>query len=287
MHAAALLASISGKTDHLSGYQGGEDVDFHARSIIPADVTVALAAMKSHGLDDLNNAKLMRRVDTKYLVPIAKLAEVLAQMSDYYSVLEIEGGRSSKYKTTYYDTDGLDFYHQHHRGSMNRFKVRHRHYQDSDTAYLEVKHKGNKGFTNKKRVHVGTTASDDLADVKNFLQSLNVPSIDGLRAKQQGSYRRIALANETVGERLTLDFDLKFSDWNNDHDGTHLPHFFIAELKQARLNRNSPFVDVMRKWNIRPENFSKYCMGCCLLGDDSLKKNRFKPLLNQLNKFNA
>ena len=254
---------------------------------VPSAVLKALSAMQGHGLDDLNKAKLMRRVDTKFLLPIDRLADVLQLMSGHYSVLDFDGVRTSQYRTIYYDTPCREFFHDHHRGRMNRYKVRHRLYEDTDTAFLEVKLKGNKGYTNKKRINVQTTASDDLLQHQAFLQKLNVPYIEQLIPLQQGSYKRIALANELEGERLTLDFDLSFSRYGEEDTEQNLGALFIAELKQPRLHRNTPFVQLMRSWNIRSGNFSKYCIGSCLLDQDNLKHNRFKPIIHKLKQFNS
>ena len=110
----------------------------------------------------------------------------------------------------------------------------------------------------------------------------NIKSLD---VRQQGGYKRIALANEAQAERLTLDFDL----WYQDRRGCNnvkLPEFFIAELKQNKKSKQSPFYQLMSANNIFPISFSKYCIGCALLYKSSVKSNRFKPILSQLEKLN-
>ena len=54
--------------------------------------------------------------------------DVLSEVGEYYQVLEIDGGGSHNYHTIYYDTCDLDMYHMHHRGMVNRHKIRFRKY---------------------------------------------------------------------------------------------------------------------------------------------------------------
>src|ERR1041384_2152206 len=84
-------------------------------------------------LEEMDNVKLMNRTDTKYTFHISRLDEVLEMVMENYRVLEINGKRISNYKTLYYDTNGLELYHKHQSGKLNRYKVRHRTYVDSNT----------------------------------------------------------------------------------------------------------------------------------------------------------
>ena len=56
----------------------------------------------------------------------------------------------------------------------------------------------------------------------------------------------------------------------------------MAELKQEKLNRQSPFYRLMREMGIRPKGFSKYCMGQSLTNNKHIKSNRFKANLIRL-----
>ncbi|WP_337944151.1 MULTISPECIES: VTC domain-containing protein [unclassified Pseudoalteromonas] len=64
------------------------------------------------------------------------------------------------------------------------------------------------------------------------------------------------------------------------------PGFFIAELKQSKKTKRSPFYKLMSKHHISPASFSKYCIGCALLYPERLKVNRFKPVLARLKHLN-
>lgn len=238
-----------------------------------------------HELSDLKNAALMDRVDTKFMLPISYLALILEELMPHYSVLDIEDKRIFTYHNTYFDTPDYSFYHMHHQGKLNRYKVRHRYYTDTHTGFLEVKFKNNKGRTIKTRMANNEAYLDQ--SCSTFLASQLGEHFRTLQASQKGSYQRIALANEQSSERLTLDLNLHFESFqqgNNEykHD-IDLPQMFIAELKQNRHNIHSPFAQLMARLNIRPVNFSKYCIGCSLL-TPNLKKNRFKPQLRSLQK---
>ena len=113
--------------------------------------------------------------------------------------------------------------------------------------------------------------------MKNSFAHLNVT--------QQSGYNRIALANEEKAERLTLDFNLWYNTPKGDNKIT-LPGFFIAELKQRKKTKHSPFYKLMSKHHIFPASFSKYCIGCALLYPKRLKVNRFKPVLARLKHLN-
>ncbi|MFT6896768.1 MAG: hypothetical protein ACJA13_001171 [Paraglaciecola sp.] len=243
----------------------------------------ALAQFQSHQLADLDKANLMDRVDVKFMLPRAFLPALLAQLQSYYSVLEINNQRISRYYNQYFDTKNLRFYHDHHNGKLNRFKVRQRTYLDTDTQFLEVKFKNNQKRTVKTRIPCNQTVNDEQAH-KNFIHKTMGMSFDDLVMSQQGGYQRIALANEASAERLTLDFNLWYQGDENSEKLT-LPGFFIAELKQHKRSKRSPFFQLMSKNNIVPASFSKYCIGCALLHSGNIKTNQFKAILGQIEKF--
>lgn len=243
-----------------------------------------LTEFNCHGLDDLDNAKLMNRVDSKFILPISFLPNLLLQLKGFYSVLEINDRRTSNYHNQYFDTQNMALYRDHHNGKLNRYKVRRRHYLDTNTAFLEVKLKNNQKRTIKTRIKLSGQA-DEYALCAQFIQEQMGATSNNLDISQQSGYQRIALANEAQAERLTLDFDL----WYQNRRGNNkvaLPGFFIAELKQAKKSKQSPFYQIMSANNIFPSAFSKYCIGCALLYHSSLKTNRFKPILAQLENFN-
>ena len=245
----------------------------------------ALSLFNSHQLSDLNKANLMDRVDVKFMLPSAFLPSLLAQLQHHYSVLEIAGQRVSRYYNRYFDTANLDFYYTHHNGKLNRFKVRQRSYVDTNSHFLEVKFKNNKKRTLKSRIPCADIAENQHLNQAFIAKHMPTP-FSSLQISQFSGYQRIALANEATAERLTLDFNLWFQR-DKDSQPINLPQFFIAELKQFKRSKLSPFYQLMAKNYIHPVSFSKYCIGCALLYPDQLKTNAFKPTLALIEKFAA
>ena len=105
------------------------------------------------GLAELNAAAgLLVRVDRKYLVPLATAQGLVDTLAGVARVLQIEGRRGFSYASTYFDTPDLDSYMLAARKRRRRFKIRTRSYLDSGSCFLEVKTRGPRGATVKRRV---------------------------------------------------------------------------------------------------------------------------------------
>ena len=240
-----------------------------------------LHKFSSHGLEDLDKANLMNRIDSKFIIHTSELNGVLDALNNYYSVLEIDRERLFQYDNIYFDTPNLDYYHLHHNGKLNRHKIRYRKYVDTNSAYLEVKFKNNKKRTQKSRIQVSCSPLDVITQSSDFLIHSGIHQPNQLQIAQKSGYKRIALANESAGERLTIDMGLHFWDVKRD-TRVKLGEYVIAELKQSKLNRESPFYRLMRESNRRPTSFSKYCMGMYFTSQDKLKTNRFKSVARDM-----
>src|SRR6476620_5435567 len=103
-------------------------------------------------LKEMDSVKLMNRTDTKFIFNISHYQKIMSEIKDYYRVLEVDGKRISRYETLYCDTSHFDLYNKHHQGKLNRYKIRHRTYVESNIGFLEVKFKNNKGRTIKTRI---------------------------------------------------------------------------------------------------------------------------------------
>ena len=90
-------------------------------------------------LKEMDGVKLMDRTDTKFTFNISNLPSILEAAKAHYRILDIEGNRISRYKTLYFDTDDFNLYNEHHCGKLNRYKIRHRTYVESNLGFLEVK----------------------------------------------------------------------------------------------------------------------------------------------------
>ena len=235
----------------------------------------------THGLSDLDNAKLMNRVDSKFVIPRALLPDLLRRMRDHYSALEIDGKRIFGYLNTYYDSEDFTHYLAHHNGKLNRFKIRRRTYLDTDTSFLEVKFKNNKKRTLKSRVQLAPEERRLSEEASHFLARSGLEDHLSLHPVQTGSYHRIALASEERSERLTIDCNLAFHDLTEKRSFAVGP-WVVLELKQARMNRTGPFFSWARENGMRKSSFSKYCMGVYFTGSQSLKRNNFHSIARKL-----
>jgi hypothetical protein len=233
-------------------------------------------------LDEMDEVKLMNRVDTKFAFSFSQLESILTAIKDSYKILEIEGTRMPFYESLYYDDEDFKFYNDHYIGKVDRFKVRFRKYVESNLSFLEVKHKI-KGRTKKSRITAKEIGQSLTEDQQLFLEKILNSDIE-LVPKLWNSFHRITLVNNDIKERLTLDFDLTFK-W--DDQEVKLDNLVIAELKQEVVNRNSPFYAHMKKMVIRPYRLSKYCLGTLeVYGTGNMKYNRFKEKLRKLRNIN-
>ena len=243
----------------------------------------ALTEFYDHSLAEMNNSVLMDRVDSKFVVPAGLLPQLLHESKRDYSVLNVNGVNQSHYQNVYFDTNDLNFYHNHHNGKLNRIKVRHRHYVDTDTAFLEIKFKSNKQRTQKTRKQVSTDASRALLENEGFLAQHGVHQSACLKPSQIVGYKRICLVNEALEERITLDTGASFVNPVNGCK-ISLDDVVIIELKQRRINRQSPFYRLLRCLGVRSQSFSKYCAGISLTTEGGVKTNRFKGDINKVAK---
>jgi len=225
-------------------------------------------------LKEMDSVKLMNRTDTKFIFNISQYQKIMNEIKDDYRVLEVEGKRISRYETLYYDTSRFDLYNKHHQGKLNRYKIRHRTYVESNIGFLEVKFKNNKGRTIKTRISqkdVPVTWGDES---ELFLNKMLPFQPHSLQPVIWINYSRLTLVNKTSAERLTIDLGLEFK---KNGMSQKLDRLVIAEVKQEK-RKASPFMSVMKKYHIREGSISKYCMGIAFTCDE-VKKNNFKNKL--------
>lgn len=233
------------------------------------------------GLEEMDSGtKLMNRVDTKFVLTVDDLVKILPRLKTEYRILDINGIRFPSYESEYYDDNKLTFYIDHHRKKVDRFKVRFRKYVESNIAFLEVKHK-KKGRTDKQRIKVEVLPGTMSPEHDNFVRSVGV-NTGKLEHVLTNKFSRITFVGINHNERLTFDFNLSF--YNADKE-IILSNLVIAELKQARVIRTSPFYTIMKEILNRPFRISKYCIGIIeLYGKEHVKYNRFKKKLIKINK---
>lgn len=222
----------------------------------------------------MDRVKLMDRTDTKFTFTIDQFENILKEVKQYYRVLEVNGIRLNRYKTLYYDTPRLDLYYQHHNGKLNRYKIRHRTYVESDTGFLEIKFKNNKGRTIKCRIKEQNASTTWEGESRDFLIKSLPFAPQTLIPVLWVNYGRYTLVHKEQAERLTIDVNLEFV---RDSITKKLNGLVIAEVKQDK-RITSPFVKMMKKYHIREGSISKYCMGIAFTWNE-VKKNNFKQKL--------
>ena len=245
-----------------------------------------LEEFNCYQLDELNQANLMDRVDSKFLIKPAQLVALLPRLVPHCRILRIDNRLRSDYANTYFDDEQLSFYRHHHQGKLNRFKVRYRTYCEQNSSFLEVKFKNNKSRTVKNRVAIEPQTIENQQLNIDFLAAQGIEQSQRLKAVQRCGYTRISLASENTAERLTIDLNLHFENINTQQH-IRLPNTVILELKQARLNRNSELFKILRGSLLKPYSFSKYCLGIALDKQQNIKSNLFKKTLLKLEKING
>ncbi len=225
-------------------------------------------------LEEMDGVKLMSRTDTKFLFNEDQFTLMMNIAKNQYRILEVNGKRISRYKTLYYDTAGLSLYAKHQSGKLNRYKVRHRTYVETEAGFLEVKFKNNKGRTIKKRIEEQCPQDLWEGEGKNFLTKMLPFGPETLVPTMWVNYSRCTLVHNTVPERVTIDLDLEFVKNETTKKMTGL---VVAEVKQDK-RAASFFLTMMKKFRIREGGMSKYCLGIALT-DQTVKKNNFKQKL--------
>ena len=126
---------------------------FSAGSQAPTSDSLNADHLAPTSLAELNSAAgLLTRVDRKYLVPLERAQELVGGLISEARVLDIDGRRRFSYASTYFDTPGLEAFMLTARKRRRRFKVRTRTYLDSGLCFLEVKTRGARGSTVKRRM---------------------------------------------------------------------------------------------------------------------------------------
>lgn len=237
-------------------------------------IKTILQSFEPIGLEDINDAKLMDRIDTKFIFNIEDLDDFLQTLKSNYNVLVIDDSVISRYNSLYFDDSDFSAFNDHQRKKPNRFKVRFRKYVYSNIQFLEVKHKVH-GRTVKTRIPSESIPTEMNEMQETFVQQTGIKG--ELSPSLRNKFKRITLVHKDHSERVTLDFNIRF-EWNEME--TELDQIVIAELKQGKFNRNSAFYALMKKNIIRPMKLSKYCIGMILTHEkNTIKYNRFKKKL--------
>ena len=242
-------------------------------------------------LEEMSSIRLMNRTDTKFVTTTEVLKKLLTLCQEEYFAQVNDGTRIAPYRTVYWDTDGThDMFHKHQCGHRPRTKVRARTYVSSNVSFLEIKKKDNHGKTKKKRIEVQSIDNvikrhegeeflnerTDFTFIENNGRRLITPALGN-------HFDRITLVNKGHTERLTIDFNLRFDNFENGRE-RQLERTVIIELKRDG-RQPSPILPLLRELRVKPLGFSKYCIGSALTNPENLRINKFKEKLIRLRKF--
>lgn len=248
--------------------------------VAPSHLATVADAFDPISLKEMDAVALLNRVDTKFVLTTAQLLRAITALQNDYRILEVQGQRLNHYRTLYFDLPDFDLYNLHVNGRAERYKVRSREYTDSHLSFLEVKHKTRKDRTIKDRITTGQPLVSMTGEAEQWLEDVFPYDSRILEPKIWSTFTRITLVSKQFCERVTLDVDLTF--YRNDRV-VRLDGIAIAEVKLDAQDQTSPFLAQMRTQHIRPQGFSKYCIGVSMLYDH-VKKNALKPQLLRLEK---
>lgn len=240
-----------------------------------------LDSLQPVSLSDIADAKLMNRIDTKYLTTVSKLPDLLHMARTEYMVLEIDKRRRLPYYSCYFDTEDAEMFYEHQRGRKSRQKVRIRRYEgDNELSFLEIKNKNNKGRTKKKRVEMeGGTSATDYSD---FVANHSNYYIEDLIPHIENHFYRITLVRKDLSERVTIDTGVEFHNLVTDRYDA-IPEVMIIEWKRKALSEYSPMRRILKELGIRESGFSKYCVGMART-NPLLRQNRLKEKIRRIDK---
>lgn len=253
---------------------------------VDTQIAELLELLEPITLEQMSEIRLMNRTDTKFVTTKERLVQLLQLCQGHYYAQFHSGSKIASYQTTYWDTDNHHFYLEHHNGRAPRQKVRVRTYMDSLDTFLEIKTKNNHGRTKKKRISVPSqdlhsAGNDGAVTPDEFLRSLVPFGLEEIHPTVQNQFHRITLVNYGKTERLTIDFDIQFHNYDTGNED-NVGNLVIVELKRDG-NVFSPILALLKQLRIKPHGFSKYCIGS-VMTNPGLKQNRFKQKLVSLRK---
>jgi hypothetical protein len=245
------------------------------------EVKNILDSFNSIRLEEMDNVRLMDRIDTKYLLPANRIPDLLKMMQPGYRVLEINKFRVSSYTTIYLDTPDFTFFRQHVTGRTGRIKVRFRSYHSTGITFLEIKKKTKKNRTVKWRIENSFSGNCCDESAVEFINRHVPVNNEVLNPVLTNSFKRITLVGFNIPERVTIDMDLVYALPGGKTAG--LPLVAIVELKSEGFAARTHFSRMIKQLSVYPTAFSKYCIGNALLYDLPLT-NILKPKLLLLNR---
>ena len=191
----------------------------------------------------MDAVQLMRRFDTKYVVPDIWLPALMEAMSAHAHVLSVSGQLESRYANLYFELPGDPFLQDHLRGKARRMKVRSRTYESNGLSFLEVKERQPGGRTIKSRMKRSVEKTELLDQAELDFLAPHVREVGALEPRLNGAFLRTTLVDFERKERVTIDRNLE-AGMVGGPDRPLLKGLAVIEVKQPRPDRYSP----VQKW---------------------------------------
>jgi len=230
-------------------------------------------------LSEMEEYKLLNRIDTKFICNINQLPQILALASKDFRIQTSGNDRIFGYESLYFDTPEMKSYFDHHQGKRIRYKVRFRKYLDTGDVFLEIKKKKNDIRTDKKRQEFEFSSTLNDQHFKFLNKHIEIP-ISGFSPAIWTNFNRITLTGKNRCERITIDTGIHFK---SDINTVNLPFLTVIEVKYNKTEGISPFTKILKDFRISPLGISKYILGNVLLYPN-IKHNRFLYKINTINK---
>lgn len=232
-------------------------------------IAACLEGFEPISLDDIDErAALQRRVDSKYLLTLEQLAELLAELRRDHQVLEIGGRRCFGYESVYFDSPGLTSYHDHCEGRRPRVKVRSRLYVDTDTSFFEAKLKLEDDETDKEHIEQRPADHGHISpQARRFLEATLSPldgriHIEELRPALTTRFKRFTVAAADGTERVTCDLSVRLTAPDRGSLALRDGHTVLETKTEAGNGRCDHLLDHA---GVESVSFSKYRVGIGLL----------------------
>jgi VTC domain len=244
------------------------------------EVDDAIAELEPISLERLDESSAMReRVDTKYVVSLDRLPELIGELSGDYAALEIDGHRRFRYESVYFDTPGLRCFHDHVEGRRPRFKTRSRLYRETGACFFEVKVrddemvKRQRPYDRESHGALDEGAQEFLDDTLRELTGEGAP--DDMAPSLSTRYDRITLGAREGGERATMDLAVELRTMD-DRAASLRDGLALVETKSEAGGGRVD--DLLRERGWEPVSISKYRLGVGLLLADDPDGARIQPL---------
>lgn len=224
-------------------------------------------------------AKMLSRVDNKYVINYEQFGELLGAIRNQFAVLEIDGRNEFQYASCYYD-DQFSCYFEHHQARRQRVKIRTREYVNSGLMFFEIKLKGLRGKTDKHRIDCDTLVMPSIEgeqlDMLNrlYLEQYKKTMPFELHPALMVDYSRCTLVALQGGERVTIDFDLRFRLPGSAGEAVQIGNDFIIVETKSADGRGIADRALKTLCIRKASKCSKYCIGVNLMGEVT-KNNNF------------